>query len=155
MFIMNRSEIIKENKDLHQFILNFFNDLDEDVFLLLNKKEFTNNIVKKSIDLGITYPTKQEHKTLYYSIAYTLFEDIEDKYGGRDNDVVFLLSIDFYKENFFIVSREIGTLDDDIEYEKSDKVYKLNNQLKEGIHIMKKDFLNYLNKLVIDRNGKD
>lgn len=145
---MERLDIINEFNELHTFISNLLQELDNEIFTLLSKRKFINNVVRNNTEFGVCYPTKREFRTLYYSTAYTFFEDIEDKYGGRDNDVIFLISIDFFKDKSFVVSREIGTLNDDIEYEKSEKSYHLNNILKEKIYDMRIDFTNYINQLI-------
>jgi len=150
MLIINRLEIINKHKDLHKFISDLFNDLDRESLALLKKTKFINNVVKKTTDLGVCYPTKKNYKTLYYSFAYTFFEDIEDKYGGRDNDVILLLSINFYNEKYFVISREIGTLKDDIEYNNSDRLFALENNVKKEILLMKNDFLNYLTEIIVE-----
>ncbi len=147
MFRLNRLDIIKEFEELHLFILNFFNDLDKESWNLLKEMKFCNNVVKKTIDLGVCYPTNKKYTTLYYSFAYTFFEDLEDKYGGRDNDVVLLLSIKFYENKSFILAREIGTFKDDIEYADSNELFVFNNRLKDEIYSMKLDFLNYLKEI--------
>jgi hypothetical protein len=132
----------------HQFLCDFIAQVEKQSIDLLSSHSFLENVIRKEVDFGLIFQMEKVPQSIFYNLEYTFFENIEDLYGGRENDVTLGIVIDYYPNGEFNISRDIISKYGDIDYSENKKVTNISNSLKSEINNMEADFLGVLQSFI-------
>jgi hypothetical protein len=142
---------------VHDFLCEFVQTVDVEAINSLVEQKFIKYLVKKEMDLGLIYrelekakELKLDYHILFYGLQYTLVEEMEDQYGSRDNDITLYVVVNYYKDGTFILSRDVMSKNDVIDYDESERTNSISLENRNSIKDMKEDFIKMLKDFLLD-----
>lgn len=158
---MEKGDFLKQKRyeELHIFLSNFLFFVESEVQRFLKENDLLRELVKKEIEVGYSSKAKlvrgdKEVSLISYSLSYTFFENIEDEFGQRPNDVVLGFLIHLNDLDQFTFTRDIVSEFGDMDYVDF-KFEELTSVLKKEILEMEQTYLQVMQNFLEKRLGTD
>lgn len=158
---MEKGDFLKQKRyqELHIFLSNFLFFVESEVQRFLKENDLLRELVKKEIEVGYSSKAKlvrgdKEVSLLSYSLSYTFFENIEDEFGQRPNDVVLGFLIHLNDLDHITFTRDIVSEFGDMDYVDCE-FQELTSILKKEILEMEQTYLQVIQNFLEKRLGTD